>query len=855
MPGYLPSPADSRALLIGAGLYPAKGFPELPQAGENLAELRSVLSDGEHALLLPHRVTTLRDPDLPGEVFAAVHRAAAETTELLLVYYVGHGYVDADGELFLAVGGSAKETAHFSAVRCSDLLEQLADADVERFVLILDCCYSGNLLDGALPTRRPFAVLTSSPHNREVSPGQGRLTPFTEQLAQVLRHGVSTPHGHATVQAVGRELEARARLHQPPDTVYHWAPTEVSHQAGDTMLSLALGPSGDLERALGTLRGLHRRATGYLAAGWQWFFGRGRPRWRRLLGIALSLALLAAGGATGYALTRPGTCPPPLELRMLTAPEEVGPLSGIADSYERSPANHQDIRDARDCRTTHLTVYGAGLDAIAQAFSDPAAWNTPGSDAFTQVGPQPDLWIPQSSAERLYVVQRVPGSYDGLLGTGISVAGSRPVLAVSDSVRAALRLGPSGTTVKWSTLRDRWLGLKDPPVLLRPNPTVSGTGLVHTLGLYRDPDGDAGALALEDSEPLIPDGEIGRLERQVIGQGRSAQDGYWALCELRRGYERDRAYGSAAALVSQRELDAMEAGDPLGDQCPDAVDSVRQDPGRRLDRYWLRGVPDLDYPLVPVVWPGAADTEQRQAAVRRFRDWLTGPAGSARIAQAGYGGSGDGPPDQLSAGGVDTRLARYSRAHPNLRLLVLFDVSGSMGEEGRMEEARRSVEAALRRLADSDVYGLTTFPTGHDPAAAHEVVPLGAAVPDAFTLPAPPLAGTREADLYTVLGHALDRLDAFDHDGRQSAVLLVTDGDWLIGATEEERASARKKLTQRLAATGVPLIVASMRPYGCAREAAALAGASVGGTCVASDSMATRLPQLVAALTKRRVTP
>ncbi|MFF4652842.1 caspase family protein [Streptomyces sp. NPDC001380] len=860
MPGWLPSPADSRALLIGAGAYPAKGFPDLPQAAEDLAELRSALGDGEHALLLPRRVTVLSDPELPGDVFAAVHRAAADTSELLLVYYVGHGYVDADGELFLAVGGSTKDTARHSAVRCSDLLEKLADARVERFVLILDCCFSGNLLDGPLPARRPFAVLTSSPHNREVSTGHGRLTPFTEQLVHVLRHGVSEPRGHATVQAVGRELEALSRVHQPPDTVYPWAPTEVSHQAGDTVLSLARGPSGDLGRALTTLHGLLRRATGHLASAWQWFFGRGRPRYRRVLGIALALCLLAAGGAAARSALRPGPCPPPLEMRVLTAPEETGPLSGVADAYERSPANHRDTGDARDCRTAHLTVYGAGLDAVARAFADPAAWDSPDRDTLTEVGPQPDLWIPQSSAELQYVARRVPAGYGGLLGTGRSVAGSPLLLAVPDRARRALGLGPDGTPASWPGLIDRWLGLraarKETPVLLRPNPTVSGTGLVHTLGLYRAPAGDPGALPVSDDERLLPDRRINDLERTVIGQGRSAQDGYWALCELRRGYDPARGgYGDTAALVSARELDAMDAGAPLGDGCPDAVPSAAREPGRRLDRHPLRGVPALDYPLVPVTWPGAADAERRRDTADRFRAWLTGPDGRARTAQAGYGAPA-GPPGELSAYGVDVRVDRYRRAHPDLRLLVLFDVSDSMGEAGRLQEAARAVESALRRLAPGDVYGLRTFPTGDGPDRVRDVRALGAAVPDtpSWALPRLRLAGIRTADLYRALGGALDTLHDAGGD-RQNAVLLVTDGDWLPDRPAAGRAAALRGLEERLAREDVPVIVAAMRPYGCAREAQAIAAASTGGGCAASGSLAAALPRMVAGLTKGRVGP
>ncbi|WP_262701532.1 MULTISPECIES: caspase family protein [Streptomyces] len=81
----------------------------------------------------------------------AVHRAAAEATDTLVVYYAGHGLrYPLSGGLHLAVPETTKDKS-FTAVKYDDLREILLSATrVRRKVVILDCCFSGTALRGHL---------------------------------------------------------------------------------------------------------------------------------------------------------------------------------------------------------------------------------------------------------------------------------------------------------------------------------------------------------------------------------------------------------------------------------------------------------------------------------------------------------------------------------------------------------------------------------------------------------------------------------------------------------------------------------------------------------------------------------
>ncbi|MGW8376150.1 hypothetical protein [Streptomyces sp. ODS28] len=632
-----------------------------------------------------------------------------------------------------------------------------------------------------------------------------------------------------------------------------------------------------------------------------------RARRRRLVVVCALAAALVGGGTAGVVALfgggGPGRCPPPLELRLATAPEEVSGVSTLVRAFERAPENHHEA-GGESCRTAGFTVYGASLDGLSTAFASAGSWAT--GSSLAEVGPQPDLWVAQTSAE----VARVRGEMvppegvrnEDFLTAPQSLMSDRPVLVLTEKARGELGLpsayGQVGRT-DWRTLRARFEQLQKRqdqqrqqkqqqakqaaakggqgrsggratsgkqgqaagrlPRLLRPNPMVSGAGLAHALGMYAS----RGTGAFDAGSGQLSDAEIGRLENGLISQGRSTAGSDRALCGVVRG-------DAEGALVTERQARRYEA-DPYGYCLPDGGGAQGADTGQSgaggqgsggagatgvpLHRYVLGGGPVLDYPLVKVRWPGD-DRDARGAAVDALLRWSRGRDGARLLDETGYRPAA-AHSFPLSDREVEDRLALFRSAHPTLRLTVLFDRSGSLRERGRFKAADRAVETALSRLADADRYRLITFPGAGDPAARQDRTNgwraatgkggVSGVLTENDLLP----SGDREADLYGVLKAETAGLPE-GGAGEQDAVLVVTDGDYRKG--QPPQTGKLRALGGQLGRGGVPLIVASLRPYGCAagRDTGALAGGSTGVCASLTGDLEATLSREVAALTEGR---
>lgn len=205
---------------------------------------------------------------------------------------------------------------------------------------------------------------------------------------------------------------------------------------------------------------------------------------------------------------------------------------------------------------------------------------------------------------------------------------------------------------------------------------------------------------------------------------------------------------------------------------------------------------------------------------------------------------------------MDDELGLFRRAHPDLRLTVLFDRTGSMRERDRFTAADKAVGAALSRLSPSDRYRLLTFPSTGDPSARQDRTNgwrtaqqdgTDGVLTEKQLLP----SRVREADLYRVLSAETRQLPDGNGD-EQHAVLLVTDGDYRKG--EPPQTGALRKLAGELGRRQVPLLVVSMRPYGCAagRDTGVLAGGASGTCTPLTGALEAELSRHVAALTEGR---
>ncbi|WP_187284857.1 caspase domain-containing protein [Streptomyces sp. uw30] len=141
-------PDESRAVLIGVAEYPDDGaFDSVEGASYNVLRLKDLLTDPAYAGFHRKReyTRTMLNPHTADGIRVAVKRAAEQATDVLFVYYVGHGSrVGAERELYLTTCTTASgESVETTGLRYTVLRGLLRAARARVVVLVLDCCFSG----------------------------------------------------------------------------------------------------------------------------------------------------------------------------------------------------------------------------------------------------------------------------------------------------------------------------------------------------------------------------------------------------------------------------------------------------------------------------------------------------------------------------------------------------------------------------------------------------------------------------------------------------------------------------------------------------------------------------------------
>ncbi|MFE0381901.1 caspase family protein [Streptomyces inhibens] len=745
----------NRALLVCVHDY--ETLTGLPAVEDNAEELARALTGTD--LFTADEVTLCR-PREPWEVVQALKTAADEARGLLLVHFSGHGWIGSDGgNLQLMVGTSVPQQSHTTVSWQDMVLSCLDNARAERIVIVLECCYSGNA-DGAFHSLgKPMSLLMAAQPNRRIFSGEEPAggTLFTRAMVQILERGIPGKR-FVTFEDLVRALRERLADAQTPMGDV-WQPRSAKQNTVDDVILSFATP----EARLPTPPRIRLR---------RWFNQHLRRRLKLLLALCTVLALAAAGLTALHVLRPLPACPPALELRLLTAPEAEPALRQAAFDYEMSDLNTRPLYGESDlpggCRRTQITVYSAAKDQIDQGFAAADRWqgeakgtgqgtsDGKGTDPLYRPGPQPDLWIPESTADYEEARRGMPahGSPATLHNTG-PVAYSPLVVGIPANKRLD---DVEQVDVSWQDLLTGTDSAHRDLKLLRPSPVLSGTGLLHTIGLYLAGDGShIGSSGTPD--PTLAEG----AEQRLSAPGSQYAGSTELLCSLRPGADQGNPArpgtgqgARSAPLVSEKSLADFNLGHAIG-SCP-ALDSALA-PGDRYAAYYPKNVPALDHPLIRVDWRGAADAAPRQAAVDRFADWLRDPAGGRRtLTEQGYRGvpgkDGEAPapapgsPLRSSRAGVDPdapvtpfragadQVARvldgYDKAQRSSRLLILMDTSTSMAEGGKLPVALGAAGRTLEMVGAHHTYGLWTFPDrAHpdDPAAVRRVVPLGSADP------------------------------------------------------------------------------------------------------------------------------
>lgn len=219
----LPDGARSRALLIGTGAY--EHLNGVPEIRANLRVLKEALE--RHTGLPPEHCRTLLDPPDLAAVGREVEAATRDASDLLLIYYSGHGLVASDGLLHLALPQTSQRLLPWSGIPFKLLHHAVQVSRAKTKVLILDCCFSGRatqLLSGEESTilgqitANGAFTLTSSPANEPSFAVDGRgHTVFTGALLKVLESGSPRAGEMLTLGDIHLELLHHARAHHLPE--------------------------------------------------------------------------------------------------------------------------------------------------------------------------------------------------------------------------------------------------------------------------------------------------------------------------------------------------------------------------------------------------------------------------------------------------------------------------------------------------------------------------------------------------------------------------------------------------------------------------------------------------------------
>ncbi|MFB7306102.1 caspase family protein [Streptomyces sp. NPDC056192] len=189
----------SRAVFLGIHDY--ETLPKLEGVAKNIPALLDQLTDPEMEALGRGDCNVLSASSTRNDFFEAVCAAADEASDLLLIYFAGHGHYSRDGQdLLLATKKSSYQHAYHS-IEYKELKAYVETSQARHKVVIIDCCHSGLAvrMGGGAPAEgdETFAidgacVLTSAAETEEsICLPNGSV--FTLALASVLQEGITGP--------------------------------------------------------------------------------------------------------------------------------------------------------------------------------------------------------------------------------------------------------------------------------------------------------------------------------------------------------------------------------------------------------------------------------------------------------------------------------------------------------------------------------------------------------------------------------------------------------------------------------------------------------------------------------------
>jgi hypothetical protein len=219
-----------RVVLAGTGSHASGSrLPDVPAVEATVRAVRSCLVGV--CGVWEQNLLELVDPEGPEPLLDVIIDAAGAASDVLLVYYVGHGVLDVAGQLHLATKATVDlaTKASFQALAYSEVIGALQNCRARRVLVILDCCYSGR---ASTPVRSGALLASADRGEYALAPVGEEFTAFSGELVRALREGIPTAPAQITLQRLHEHLSQAMRRQGRPIPVL-----QTGNLAGELVLA------------------------------------------------------------------------------------------------------------------------------------------------------------------------------------------------------------------------------------------------------------------------------------------------------------------------------------------------------------------------------------------------------------------------------------------------------------------------------------------------------------------------------------------------------------------------------------------------------------------------------------------
>jgi Caspase domain len=199
VPGRLPDPRRSYAVLIGSASYVSAELDDLPAVTGSLTCLADALTDPQLGVFPPDRCIVIPEPASARTAQRALRKYAALAQDTLLVYWAGHGVSGPRDDLYLTASDTDIDELPVTALAIGHVREAMLSSPAANRILILDACFAGHTVPASGVTAAPagqvsiegaYTLVSALPGARCFSPPQAMYTAFTGALIGIMRSGV-----------------------------------------------------------------------------------------------------------------------------------------------------------------------------------------------------------------------------------------------------------------------------------------------------------------------------------------------------------------------------------------------------------------------------------------------------------------------------------------------------------------------------------------------------------------------------------------------------------------------------------------------------------------------------------------